>query len=44
MLMGDISVKAIPTSKLMNMSLYDMAKLVNSPAFTNISRATLNDS
>lgn len=43
MLMGDISVKAIPTSKLMNMSLYDMAKLVNSPAFTNISRATLND-
>ena len=44
MLMGDISVKAIPTSKLMNMSLYDMTKLVNSPAFTNVSRATLNDS
>ena len=44
MLMGDISVKAIPTSQLMKMPLYEIAELVNSPAFENESRRTLNDS
>lgn len=43
MLMGDISVKAIPTSNLMQMSLYKMAELVNSDIFNNFSRATLDD-
>lgn len=44
MLMGDVSVKAIPTSQLMQMPLYEIAELVNSPAFENESRRTLNDS
>lgn len=44
MLMGDISVKAIPISNLMSMSLYKIAELVNSDVFTNSSRTTLDDS
>lgn len=44
MLMGDISVKAIPNEHLLNMSLFNMAKLVNSNVFENISKGTLNDS
>ena len=44
MLMGDLSVKAIPTSQLMQMPLHKIAELVNSAAFNNESRRTLNDS
>ena len=44
MLMGDISVKAIPNEHLLNMSLFNMAELVNSNVFENISKGTLNDS
>lgn len=43
MLMGDISVKTIPTEQLLNMSIVDMAELVNSDVFNNISKLTLND-
>ena len=43
MLMGDVSVKAIPTSNLMQMSLVKMAEMVNSDVFDNISRGTLDE-
>lgn len=43
-LMGDVSVKIVPTEKLLSMSLFDIAELVNSESFTNYSRGTLNDS
>lgn len=44
MLMGDISVRTIPTDQLLSMSLVEIAKLVNSDAFNNTSRGTLQDS
>lgn len=43
MLMGDVSVKTIPTDQLLNMSLCDMAKIVNSYSFHNVSRSVLDD-
>lgn len=44
MLMGDVSVKTIPTQDLTTMSLYEIAELVNSDIFDNGSRGSLNDS
>lgn len=44
MLMGDISVKTIPTASLINMSLPDIAELVNSQVFTVSSQSALSDS
>ena len=44
MMMGDVSVKTIPTAHLMELSLPDIAELVNSPVFENISRGSLGDS
>lgn len=43
MLMGDVSVKAIPTELLMQMSLVEIAEMVNSPSFELGSRGTLSD-
>lgn len=43
MLMGDVSVKTIPTQELTTMSLYEIAELVNSGVFDNQSRGSLND-
>ena len=43
MLMGDMSVRIIPTEQLLNMSFPDIAELVNSSAFDNVSRGTLNE-
>lgn len=44
MLMGDVSVRTIPTTTLTSMSLFDIAELVNSDVFSNISRGSLSDS
>ena len=44
MLMGDVSVKAIPTELLMQMSLVEIAEMVNSPSFDLGSRGTLSES
>lgn len=44
MLMGDVSVKTIPTQELMQMSFFDIAELVNSNVFVNNSRGSLDDS
>jgi hypothetical protein len=41
MLMGDVSVKTIPTEQLLNMSMVDIAELVNSGIFDNVSRGSL---
>ena len=43
MFMGDVSVKTIPTSNLMQMSFTKIAELVNSDMFDNKSRGTLDD-
>lgn len=44
MLMGDISVKSVPTDQLLKMSFPEIAELVNSNVFENLSRGTLNNS
>ena len=44
MLMGDVSVKAIPTELLMQMSLVEIAEMVNSPSFNLGSRGILSES
>ena len=44
MLMGDVSVKTIPTQDLTTMSLYEIAELVNSDVFDNGSRGSLSNS
>ena len=44
MLMGDVSVRTIPTDQLLSMSLVDIAKLVNSDSFNNTSRGSLQES
>lgn len=44
MLMGDVSVKTIPTEQLLNMSMVDIAELVNSGIFDNVSRGSLKQS
>ena len=43
-LMGDMSVRIIPTKELLNMSFPDIAESLNSPMFENVSRGTLSDS
>ena len=44
MLMGDVSVRTIPTDQLLSMSLPTIAEIVNSGAFNNVSRSILQDS
>lgn len=44
MLMGDISVRSIPTESLMNLSITEIAELVNSNAFNNVSKCSLSNS
>lgn len=44
MLMGDISVRTISNTTLTGLSLYEIADLVNSDIFTNLSRSALTDS
>lgn len=44
MLMGDVSVKTVPTEQLLNMSMVDIAELVNSGIFDNMSRSSLDQS
>ena len=44
MLMGDISVKVIPTEQLLNYSLFDIAEIVNSDVFHVTSRSILQGS
>ena len=44
MLMGDISVKSIPTENLMNLSIIKIAELVNSDTFSDVSKCSLNNS
>lgn len=44
MLMGDISVRTISNTALTGLSLYEIADLVNSDVFTNLSRSALTDS
>ncbi len=43
MLMGDVSVRTVPTTTLTSMSLFDIAELVNSDVFDNVSRGSLSD-
>jgi hypothetical protein len=43
MLMGDVSVKAIPTELLLQMSMVEIAEMVNSPSFSANSIGTLSD-
>lgn len=43
MMMGDVSVKTISPSKLVNLSLTKIASIVNSPMFENNSRSILTD-
>ena len=43
MLMGDVSVKAIPTELLLQMSMVEIAEMVNSPSFSANSRGTLSN-
>ena len=43
MLMGDTSVKTISTDRLMQMSICDIAEVVNSQSFSNISKSIMND-
>ena len=44
MLMGDVSVKTIPLENLMSMSMADIAELVNSGIFNNVSRGIMTES
>ncbi len=44
MLMGDISVKSIPTERLLDLPLPQIAEIVNSPAFSIQSKSSLSDS
>ena len=44
MLMGDVSVKTVPTEQLLNMSMVDIAELVNSGIFDNVSKGSLDQS
>jgi hypothetical protein len=44
MLMGDVSVRTIPTDQLLSMPLPTIAEIVNSGSFNNISRGILQDS
>lgn len=44
MLMGDTSVKTISSSQLLSMSIPQIAELVNSGIFNNISRSIMSDS
>jgi hypothetical protein len=44
MLMGDVSVKMIPTERLLSSSIFDIAEVVNSDVFHNTSRGILQGS